>query len=162
MSAIVRLDKVQAVYNGNIESVQHDADLEQGSIINLGALMTGEREIRAVAEPATATLGTAEVLLVASPEVLYESGKSLADFVNKADKPCRAYHLTVGDIFTVSDSNITGTTVKDQYLIPADGSFKLTAAADLTGNTKFAAVVLEKGTLGYAGAASTTCQVIKV
>jgi hypothetical protein len=160
---IIRLDKVQSVYVGNIESVQYDdADLPQGSAVNLGALVTGSREIYTAGQPATATLGTAEVLLVASPEVMYEAGKALGDFTNKAKKPCRAYHLTEGDVFTITDDGLDGTTAVDKYLVPKNGQFKLAVAADLSGNTKFAAIIIEKGTLGYAGSAATTARVIKV
>lgn len=162
MASILNLDKVAATKSGRLESVKHTAELQNGMVVNLGALATGEREVFDVSVPATATLATAEVLLIAAPEVMYEGYKGLKDFTITAGTATKAYRLETGDIFTVTDDAITGTTVVGQYVIPANASLKLAAAADLTGGTKFAAKVIEKGTLGYDGAASTTVQVIKV
>jgi hypothetical protein len=130
-------------------------------VVNLGALATGEREVYEVSVAATATLGTSEVLLIATPEVMYEVGKGLKDFSVAAGGYARAYHLSVGDVFTITDDGIDGTTSVGKYLVPANASLKLAAAADLTGATKFAAVVIEKGTLGFDAGASTTARVIK-
>lgn len=164
MANIVRLDKIQASYNGNIESVRHSADMDNGSIINLGDLIANETELRAVSVPATATLGTAEVLLVASPEVNYEVGKGLKDFTNKANKPARAYHLVPGDIFTVTYGAITclanDVPVKGNYVTSANTSIKLTEANAL-GNNRFYGKIIELTTLGYDGTAAATIQVVK-
>lgn len=159
MASQVRLDKCQAVYAGNIESVVHTAELQNGMVINLGDLKAGERELREVAVPATATLGSEEVLLVYSPEVMYDERKTLADFTIPAGTPARAYHLTVGDIFTITDDGITGSTVVGQYVVPANGSLRLTAAADLSGGTRFAGKVIAKET--FNGVAASVIQVVK-
>lgn len=159
---IVNLDKVLASYNGNIESVVHTADLDNGSFIHLGALVDGERELRQVVIPSTTSITSEELLMVASPEVMYESGKSLKDFYNPANKPARAYHLSVGDIITLSDDAFTGATVLNQYVIPANATTKLAPAADLIGGTRFAAKVIAKGTIGFNRVAATTIQVVKV
>lgn len=160
MASQVRLDKCQAVVAGNIESVVHTAELQNGMVINLGALKAGERELRQVATPATATLGSEEVLLVYSAEVMYDERlNKLSDFVIPAGTPARAYHLTVGDIFTITDDGITGTTVVGQYVVPANGSLRLAAAADLSGGTRFAGKVIAKET--FNGVAATVIQVVK-
>lgn len=159
---IVNLDKIQAKKVGNLESLQYTADVANGSVAMVGDLVTGERELKNVVVPATAKLTSDEVVLIASPEVNYLPGKSLEDFVNLANQPMRAYHLTIGDIFTISDDGIDGTTVVDQYVIPQNASLKLAAAADLTGGTRFAAKVISKGNIGFGNAkAATTVQVVK-
>lgn len=158
---IINLDKVQAIYAGNIETVRHSAELQNGMVCNLGALVNGEREVYNVATPATATLGSEELLLIASPEVMYESGKNLADFSIPAGKEARAYHLTIGDVFTITDDGFDGTSAIGKYLIPQNGSLKLVVADDLSGATRFAAKIIEKGTLGFNGTAATTVRVVK-
>ncbi len=159
---MVDLNKVQATYAGNIVTLKHSADVENGTVCNLGALVTGETEMYAVGVPATATLASAEVVLVASPEVIYEGNKSMGEFVNKTGKPIRGYHLTVGDVFTVSDNVLDGTSVVGKYLIPQNGSLQLAVADDLTGGTRFAAQIIQLRTLGYDGSAATRVRVIKV
>lgn len=159
--AILQIEKCQASYVGNIEAITCASDLDNGNIVNLGGFASGEREIRTATLPVTATLETAEVLIVYTPEVMYEAGKNKKDFYNPANSVARAYHLTVGDIFTITDDGISGTSVVGKYLVPANGSAKLTVADDLSGNTRFAALIIEKGTLGYGKSAATTFQVVK-
>jgi hypothetical protein len=170
MAGIVKLDKVQAIYSGNIESVKHSAVLENGMVVALGGLVAGETELREVATVADgAGLEKEEFLLHATPEVVYESGKNLKDFSVATGKAARAYHLSVGDIVTVSDDMITGTSTVGQFLIPAVNSTKLATSTD--GTVTIATIVykprlvlkvIEKGTIGYDGTASTTAQVVKV
>lgn len=153
----VRLDKLQATYAGNIESVKASVDLKNGEFVALGARVEGERELFQAGAPTD--VETQEVLLVASPELTYESGTTILDFVNKAGKPARAYHLYVGDIITVTDDVIDGTSVVGQYLVPQNGKTKLAPAADLSDGTRFAAQVIEKTTI-Y-GQPATAFRVVK-
>lgn len=140
----IRTDKLQAVYAGNIETVVFTKDVQNGEICVLGN-QAGREAVQA-ATPTDVT--TEEILIVASPEIVYDQLKDdLLDFVNKAGSMARAYHFTVGDIITVTDDVIDGTSVVNQYLVPKNGSSKLTPAADLSGGTRFAAKVIEKGKL---------------
>lgn len=144
----VRLDKLQAVYVGNLASVRVGADTDNGRITTLGALEAANREVYAATKPTDVTKD--EILLIASPELTYLNDDLIVNFTNKAvqedgrpGKPARAYHYTVGDIVTVTDDNIDGTTVVGQFLIPKNGSDKLTVSATDT-DTRFLAVVIEK------------------
>jgi hypothetical protein len=160
---IVNLDKIQAKKNGNLESLQHVADVPQGSVAHVGTLVAGTRDVFNVVVPTTASITTDEVVLIASPEYNYLPGKSLEDFVNVTGLNMRGYHLTEGDTFTISDDGIDGTTVEGQYVIPQNASMKLKAAADLTGGTRFAAKVIKKTTIGFGGTkAATVVKVVKV
>jgi hypothetical protein len=160
---IVNLDKLQAKKNGNLESLQYTSDVPNGYVAHVGSLVSGTRNVFNAVLPTTASIANTEVVLIASPEYNYLPGKSLEDFINPAGLNMRAYHLHAGDIFTVSDDAIDGTTVVGQYLIPQNASMKLAAAADLTGGTKFAAKVIDKKTIGFGGAkAATVVQVVKV
>jgi hypothetical protein len=155
----IRLDKVQAVKSGNIESVKGAADLENGFVFYATDLVSGEREVKTVVQPVTADLLDKNLLIHASVPTTYNAGDTIVNFVLTAGKVGRAYVPAVGDIYTVSDSAITGTSVINQFLIPANASYKLVPSATIGTTTKFSAKVIEKGTL-Y-GAASTTFQVVK-
>jgi len=157
--SLVRLDKIAAAYNGNLESVKHSADMGNGSVVMLGGLVAGERELRQVVVPTAALAANDEILLVASPEVNYSPLEKDEDFVNKANKAARAYHLSVGDIFTVTDDMLSGSSVVGQFVGAIDG-LKLGASATAP-TTRFAGKVLEKTTLGYDAAPATVIQVLK-
>jgi hypothetical protein len=156
--AIVRLDKMQASYNGNLESVVHNADLKNGSVIVLGDLVAGEREIKQVVVPTSVLAGAESVLLVAAPEMDYDPRKQLKDFVNPANEAVRAYHLTRGDIFTVTDDMIVGSSVVGQFA-SADAGFQVKASTTKPA-TRTVLKVIEKTTLGFDGLAATAFQVI--
>ena len=166
MSVMVRLDKCQAIYGGNITSVQSAGDLENGSFVNLGGLISGQTDVYETATPSSTNFDVEEVLLVYTPEVNYAPGKTLKDFTNLADQPARAYHLSVGDVITITDDGLTGTTVVGEYVIPATGSFNLVASASLGTTTRMGGKVIEKGYFGYSGSgysktACTTFRVVK-
>lgn len=158
---IVNLDRIQAVKTGNIESVVANIDLDNGSFVHLGGLVNGERELRQAVVPTTATITTDEVVLVASPELDYLPGKGLKDFYIPAGTPARAYHLEVGDIFTITDDGITGTPQVGKYVVPQNGSVKLAVANDLTGGTRFAGKIIEKTYLGFDRISASVIQVVK-
>lgn len=123
--SIVWRDKVLSSYNGNIESVLiQDAEGENievpnGVFVTLGQLAGMGREVK------VATLGSdddGDALLVASPEVLYEAGKNLDDFVNEAGKVARAFRLADGDVITLTEDLVEGEpTVGDEFVVGTDG-----------------------------------------
>lgn len=160
---IINLEKVQSVYNGNLESLVHTADLDNGSFVNVGGLHTGERELKDIAIPATATLATEEVVVIASDEVIKDAMGvyTLSDFVNKAGEPMKAYHLVEGDILKINQSAFDGTLAVGSYLIPQNGSTKLVVSASL-GSTRFAAKILSLSeTIGYEKTPAVRLQVVK-
>lgn len=155
--AVVRLDKIQASYVGNIESVAHTAEMSNGNVVQLGGFNNGQDEVR---EAVVVADVAEEVVLVAAPEVMYDEKKGLSEFVIPADKPARAYHLVAGDVFTITDDGITGATVVGQYVIPSVASLQLTATADLATYTgRFVGKVLRKETFNDVPA--TMIQVVK-
>lgn len=84
--------------------------IENGNVLKVGALMSGEREIY-VGGAVAAADNVADVVLVASPEVMYdERKKNLDEFINEAGKNCRGYRLHSGDIFSVTKDALTGVT----------------------------------------------------
>lgn len=158
----VRLDKIQASVYGNIESVVHTADLENGMVCFLGSLATNERELFNVKTPLDATIITDSLYLIASPEVMYDERLyRLEDFYIAIGTPARAYLLQPGDKFTVSDNAITGASVLDQFVVPTNGTLRLTAAAADPGVdvSRFLGKVIRKET--WNGVACTVIQVLR-
>ena len=127
--SIVWRDKVLSSYNGNIESVLiQDGEVPNGVFVTLGELADKGREVK------VATLGAdgdGDALLVASPEVLYEAGKELDDFVNEAGKVARAFRLADGDVISLTADLITGEpAVGETFIVGADGKLAKSVAEE--------------------------------
>lgn len=108
--AIVRTDLMHGTDNrADLVSIKYmgaDGDtptaIDNGNVLKAGALMKGEREVLVGAAVATGT-ALNEIVLVASPEVMYDERKrNLEDYENEAGKVCRGYRLRSGDIFSVT------------------------------------------------------------
>lgn len=111
--AVVRTDKLMGTdVRSMLVSIEYlGADgatptaIENGNVLKVGALKGDatngyEREIYVgAAVAADDTLD--DIVLVASPELTYEH-RALHEFINKAGKPARGYHLHSGDIFSVT------------------------------------------------------------
>lgn len=105
------------------------AEVENGVIVELGALEDGEREIRkAVAATADSELSNCAV--VAGVEVMYDERKrNLDEFINEKGKATRGYLLRTNNIFSVTKEGFVGGVVPEtegNVGIGADG--KLDAA----------------------------------
>lgn len=149
---IINLDKVQSVYNGNLESMVHTEDMDNASFVHVGGLNKGERELKDVKIPTAESIKTDSIVVIASDEVIKDNrvSYSLSEFYNKANEPMKAYHLIVGDILTVTKTAIEGEPVVGKFLVPTATSTKLTVADDLLGGTRFVAEILDiTEKLGY-------------
>ena len=81
--------------------------IENGCVLKVDALKEGEREVY-VGKDVAANEKLTDVVLVASPEVMYDEHKhNLDDFINEAGKNCRGYRLHTGDIFSVTADALT-------------------------------------------------------
>lgn len=77
-------------------------DIENGNVLKVDELLSGEREIYRGIDPAVDD-SLRDIVLVASPEVMYdESKRGLDNFINKAGYPARGYRLRPGNIFSVT------------------------------------------------------------
>ena len=82
--------------------------IQNGNVLKVGALMSGEREIFVGAAPA-ANDELKDIVLVATPEVMYDERKrNLDEFINEAGRACRGYRLHKGDIFSVTKDALDG------------------------------------------------------
>lgn len=140
----------EAVFDADVLSVQHaTVALDDGNLGELTGLVSGERDLYTIATPDAVT--TDEVVMVVGAEVYVDTNgvrvpiHNKANFTYVATRPVRAYRLRAGMRFKINTSAISGTPVVGQYVIPANGTFQPTAAADLTGNTRVAFIVEETG-----------------
>lgn len=128
--AKANLDKVQASYNGNIETVVASVDLPNGSLVALGEAFGTTFGQDREAMVAVAPSATEELLLVVAPEVEYDNKTNWdeLDRINKKDLPVRAYHLVKGDKFQVELSLFDAAPAQDDVVTGAP-NYGYTAAA---------------------------------
>ncbi|MEK5036307.1 hypothetical protein MKY96_33180 [Paenibacillus sp. FSL R7-0302] len=151
-NAIVRLDRVRAVYNGNIESVVYNAGVLQNGFVGIagGYATAADRELRTLVQP---TAGAGNLVLIYSPEIVkseyVKTDNALENFSIPAGTAARAYRIEANDIYSVTTDGLTligAEPVKGNYLV-ADNGFKL---KEVTAHTteKFVARILDIEVLG--------------
>lgn len=141
----IRLDKIAGTH---LESIRSASVLRNGYFVELQDLIVGERELYTATEPTD--LGN-ELLLHATPEVMYNSlDNSLEDFFVEANAEGRAYHLTVGDVVTLTADLFTAVPVVGELVVGTLGDYRLTPVAPATGTTARTQLrVIEQTVLGY-------------
>ena len=156
--AIVRTDKMEGSWNGAaLISLKYlpsgtATAIENGNVVLVGALVSGEREVYSASTP-SANSALASIALVATPEVMAdERKKNLNEFRNEAGEICRGYMLRSGDIFSVTTDGITavsGTAPAVGQLAELAAATKIklvTAAAGITsGSTQVGTVIGVEG-----------------
>jgi hypothetical protein len=139
---MVILDKISK--GAHYVSFIHSADIQNGIIIELGAIKTDDYETftgRAV----TATTGQGYVLHASVP--LNYTTDNTVDFTLEAGEEGRGIILQVGDIFTTADTNIDGETTAGEYVELDISAIGMVAVADPTVNdTDLQFMVIEKTT----------------
>jgi hypothetical protein len=144
----VRLDKVKAAYHGNLASIVHNADLDNGMVVQLGDLATGQREVFQVKVPDDTSVQEDAIWLHATPELTIWPGQTITDFYLPAGQFGRAYHLEAGDIVTITTDMLTGTVDVGNYVNPKAGQLKLDVQASApTTPTRFQGRVIELDTI---------------
>lgn len=164
--AVVRTDAMAGTdVRGQLVSVKYmgangatPTAIENGNVLKIGALMTGEREIY-IGGAVAANDKIDDIVLIASPEVVYDEHKhNLDDFVNEAGKACRGYHIHSGDTFSVTAEALsgTGTPAVGNIVELAAGTKLAFVASATTGSTKVGRIIAVDVVGGY------TYYVIKV
>ena len=128
MATVVRLDKISGAEH--IYSGVASTELENGRVLALGALQI-DGESFAVDTPADIT--TDKLVFHASVPMQYDERATVGDFKLPAGKAGRFYELVEGDIVTITDDGIAGSTVVGEYVVPQNGDTKLKATATLEG-----------------------------
>lgn len=130
--------------------------IENGNVLKIGKLVTGEREVYVGGDVAAGDK-LADVVLVASPEVMYDERlHNLDEYTNEAGKVVRGYHIHSGDTFSVTKEALTGTKKVNDVVELAAGT-KLNTAATATANSTVVGRIIE-----VAAAGRYTYYVIKV
>ena len=134
--SIVWRDKVSSSYNGNIESVLiHNAggtaevSVPNGVFVTLDGLAGVGREVK---KAVLAEDATEDVLLVASPEVMYETVADINDFINEAGEVARAFRLADGDVISLTVDLLAGEPEVGDIFGVGDGG-KLEEKTDASG-----------------------------
>lgn len=127
---VARSSKLRATDAGRIYDVLDDTNaIEQGSNIKLGDFVDGSYQVKTALTPA---IGDA-IVFVCDVPLIYENYRTADqfeyNFINKAGKETRAYEITEGDIFGVSDYGFTtvadgGSPVKVGNYVTVDGNRK--------------------------------------
>lgn len=149
--AVVRTDAMAGTdVRGQLVSVKYmgangaiPTAIENGNVLKIGALMTGEREIY-IGGAVAANDKIDDIVLIASPEVVYDEHKhNLDDFVNEAGKACRGYHIHSGDTFSVTAEALsgTGTPAVGNIVELAAGTKLAFVASATTGSTKVGRII---------------------
>ena len=127
-NAIIRLDNVSATHDGSLlKSVKLTAPLQNGSVVEIGGLVAGEREIHSTSTPkATSTYFG----ILCTPELMYDEKKQMDEFINGVDKPARAFIPTKGDIFSATKEAFNTTPkVNDAVELAAANTMKVVSPA---------------------------------
>lgn len=107
------------------------AEIENGSIVQVGALETGERESHVYTDvKAEAVLS--DLVVLAAPEIFIDETphKGISDFINQAGECIRGYRLLPNDEFSVSAEGFDGTVPEVGGAIGvATGTHKLSTTA---------------------------------
>ena len=111
-----------------------EAAIENGSIVKIGDLLDGQREVRKAVTP-TASDEIKDLVLVANPEVIYDESRyhGLEEYINEAGKVVRGYRLHSGDGFSLTKEGFSGTPEKGKYLTVGTTTKPVVAASASTG-----------------------------
>lgn len=98
--------------NGRYVKNSAYADIENGSIVSVGALENGERESHVYSDVAAGT-DLSKLVLIAAPEVIIDTypHKGIADFINEAGTCIRGYYLLNGE-FSLTAEGFDGAVPK--------------------------------------------------
>jgi hypothetical protein len=139
----------------HVKSVKAPADLDNGSIVEITGLETGEADYYTCTAPSAVT--TDSMYIVDAIKRPLFQGKYALDFIQDVREfytpsgySARVRKLAVGDSCYISNAGINGTAVLNQYLIPANGAYTLAPSANLSGGTLIAFKVIKAHTF-YVG-----------
>lgn len=138
----VRYQPVDSTSNENVAT-----EIENGNFVLLAGLEDGAREIYVGVEP-TASSALTEVVLIASPEVMYdERKKSLDEFINVAGKAARGYRLHSNDIFSVTADALDGTPKKGK-IVELQGDTKAKVVTSATSGSTVIGKIIDVNVVG--------------
>ena len=155
MSAVVRTDKMFATDNrAGLVSVRYQPGdtmtaIDNGNVVKIGALEEGSREVYKGVTPA-ADDAIKDIVLIASPEVMYDERKrNLDEFQNAAGAIARGYHLHTNDIFSVTVEALTcAATPEVGDVVELDAGTKLKVVASATEGSTVVGSIIDINVVG--------------
>ena len=131
----VAADLVSVKYMGSGSTA---TDIENGCVVKLDGLMTGEREIWKGVTPAANT-PLNQIAIIGGEEVMYdERKKNLDEFINVKDVAMRGYIPRSRNIFSVTAESLnsaSGVTPANGYIVELMAGVKLNVVASATAST---------------------------
>ena len=146
---VVRLDDVDT---NRVVSLQYHngtnyAEIDNGHVLKLDSLMDGQREVYKAVAP-TASTPLDQIVLVASPELMYDERKvNLDEFYNEAGVHARGYVLNRGCVVSITKDGIDGTPAVG-HVIELQAGTKLKDVATATASTTTVGRVIALETVG--------------
>ncbi|WP_099467747.1 hypothetical protein [Konateibacter massiliensis] len=142
--AVITREKMASEYDGTKRvSLKINEDLQNGSVVVVGDLVSGKREVFATTKP-TASTALTDIAILTTPEVdADERKKNLSDFINKADilLPATGDYLTAKDIFSLTAEGFDGTPAVGK-IVELQAGYKLKVVATATaGSTVIGKIV---------------------
>lgn len=131
--AILRIDNMQATYDfsllrsGLFYADDELADVDNGTAVEVGALLENERELRKLVAAADATN---VIGIVTTPELdstLDVETSDLAEYYTKAGTAARVHLLQMGDIFSLSVEGFTAAPTVGAEVGVTDGKWDTAA-----------------------------------
>ena len=164
MYAVVRTDKMYGTDNrAGMVSVRYQPSgtmtaIDNGNVVKLngleshtdeGATIIDSREVFKGATPA-ANDALKDIVLVATPEVVYETGKrALDDFTNAAGTIARGYRFHSGDIFSVTKDALAGAeTPAIGNIVELKADTKLNVVASATSGSTVVGKIIDINIVG--------------
>lgn len=155
MNAVVRTDKMFATDNrAGLVSVRYQPSdtmtaIDNGNVVKIGALEEGSREVYKGVTPA-ADDAIKDIVLIASPEVMYDERKrNLDEFQNAKGAIARGYHLHTNDIFSVTVEALTcAATPEVGDIVELDDGTKLKVVASATEGSTVVGSIIDINVVG--------------
>lgn len=119
-----------------------EADIDNGNVVKLVALIDGERELYKAVAPAANT-GLEELAIVGTNEILYdERKKNLDEFYNEAGRAATGYRPHKGDMFGVTAKGLdAAATIEKGDIVELQADTKLKVVKSATqGSTKLGVI----------------------
>ena len=136
--AIIRTDLMSAIKDASKHVFFKivTTAVENGNVLKIGSLVTGERNTYTYATPAVTTPLTS-IAIVTTPELMSdERKKNQNEFINAVGTVARAFMFEKGDVFSVTAEAVTNAaTIAVGDIVELAASTKLKIVASATGLT---------------------------
>lgn len=131
-NCVITRERMASEFDGTKRvALKINEELQNGSVVVVGDLVVGEREVFATSKPAVDT-AISKIAILTSPEVdADERKKNLSDFINPVGVPATGDYLTAKDIFSVTAEGLDGTPVVGD-VVELQASYKLKVVTTAT------------------------------